>query len=93
MRKLKFKLNRKALEIIYLVFIRTIFEYGEKNELDTIQNEATRIAVGATKLISLNALYKEVNWETLSQRRENHKITLFYKVMNSSLRVIYMFPL
>ena len=78
MRKLKFRLDRKALETFYLVFIRPILEYGdviwdnctqyEKNELDKIQHEAGRIAIGATKLISLNALYKETNWETLSQR-------------------------
>ena len=95
MTKLKFKLDRKTLETIYLVFIRPIrpiLEYGdvlwdnctqyEKNELDKIQNEAARIAGSATKLISLNALCKEVNWETLSQTRENDKITLFYKMMN-----------
>ena len=92
MRKLKFKLDRKALETFYLVFIRPILEYGdviwdnctqyEKNELDKIQNEAGRIAIGATKLISLNALYKETNWETLSHRRETHKVTLFYKMIN-----------
>ena len=49
MRKLKFKLDRKALETIYLVFIRPILEYSDvisdnctqyvKNELDKIQNE------------------------------------------------------
>ena len=50
MRKLKFKLDRKSLETIYLTFIRPLLEYGdviwdnctqyEKNELDKIQNEA-----------------------------------------------------
>ena len=88
MRKLKFKLDRKALETIYLVYIRPILEYGdviwdnltqyEKNELEKIQNEATRIAIGVTKLISLNSLCKEVSRETLCQRRENNKITSFY---------------
>ena len=29
MRKLKFKLDRKALETFYLVFIRPILEYGD----------------------------------------------------------------
>ena len=92
MRKLKFRLDRKALETFYLVFIRPILEYGDviwdnctqyqKNELDKILYEAGRIAIGATKLISLNALYKETNWETLSQRRETHKVTLFYKMIN-----------
>ena len=70
MRKLKYKLDRKSLETIYTVFIRPLLEYGdviwnncteyEKSELDKIQNEAARIATGATKLVSINALYNEV---------------------------------
>ena len=68
MRKLKFKLDRKSLEIIYTSFIRPILEYGdviwdsctryEKQELDKIQTEAASIATGTTKLVSLTALYK-----------------------------------
>ena len=63
MRRLKFQLDRKSLETIYTCFIRPLLEYGdviwdnctlyEKNELDKIQNEAARIATGATKLLSL----------------------------------------
>ena len=59
MRKLKFKLDRKFFEIIYIAFIRPLLEYGdiiwdnctqyEKKELDKIQNEAARIATGTTK--------------------------------------------
>ena len=91
MRKLKYKLDRKSLETIYIAFIRPLLEYGdviwdnctqyEKNELDKIQNEAARIATGATKLVSLGALYKETQWDSLGKRRENHKLTLFYKMI------------
>ena len=49
--------------------------------MDKIQNEAARIATGATKLISLNALYNEIGWESLQDRRQDHKLTLFYKMM------------
>ena len=90
MRRLKFKLDRKSLEIIYTAFIRPLLEYSdviwdncteyEKNDLDKIQNEAARIATGATKLVSLNALSKEICWESLEQRRQNHRLTLFYKM-------------
>ena len=93
LRKLKFNLDRKSLETIYLTFIRPLLEYGdiiwdnctqqEKTELDKIQNEAARIATGATKLVSVDVLYREIGWETLEQRRNNHKLTLFYKMMNS----------
>lgn len=93
MRKLKFKLDRKSLEIIYTTFIRPLLEYGdviwdnctqyEKLELEKIQNEAARIATGTTKLVSLNSLYNEICWETLETRRNNHKMTLFYKMVKN----------
>ena len=75
MRKLKFKLDRKSLETIYTAFIRPLIEYGdiiwdncsqyEKDELEKIQNEAARIATGATRLVSLSTLSKEIGWESL----------------------------
>ena len=99
MRKLKFKLDRNSLETIYLTFIRPLLENGdvlwnnctqyEKNELDKIQNEAARIATGATKLISLHALSNEVKWESLEERRRKHKLTFFYK-MKSNLCPTYL---
>ena len=93
MRKLKFKLDRKSLETIYTAFIRPLIEYGdiiwdncsqyEKDELQKIQNEAARIATGATRLVSLSTLSKEIGWESLEKRRTNHKLTLFYKMTNN----------
>ena len=80
MRKLKFKLDRKSLEIIYTAFIRPILEYCdviwencaqyEKNEIEKIQLEAARIATGTTKLISINTLYKETGWDTLEKTKK-----------------------
>ena len=99
MRRLKYKLDRKSLESIYISFIRPLLEYGdtiwdnctqyEKYELDKIQNEAARIATGATKLVPLTNLYKEIGWEPLSKRRSNHKLTLLYKMINH-LTPIYL---
>ena len=60
MRKLKFRLDRKALEIIHTAFIRPVLEYVavvwcnltkyEEDELEKIQLEAARIVTGTTKL-------------------------------------------
>ena len=61
----------------------------EKNELDKIQHEAARITTGATKLVSLDNLYKEVGWQTLHKQRHDHKITLFYKMFNQ-LTSVYL---
>ena len=67
MRKLKFQLDRKSLETIYIAFIRPLLEYADviwdncsqykKDDLEKIQIEAVRIATGITKLLSLNNLY------------------------------------
>ena len=42
-----------------------------------------RIAVGAPKLVSLNALYNEIGWESLQNRRRYHKLILLYKMMHN----------
>ena len=81
------------MEQIYLVFIRPLLKYGdivgdnclqyEKQELEKNQVEAARIATGATKLVSIAALYKESRWDSLDKRRKKHKLTLFYKMTNA----------
>ena len=38
----------------------------EANELEKIQHEAARIVSGATKLVSIEKILKEVGWDTLS---------------------------
>ena len=93
MRKLKFKLDRKSLEIIYTAFIRPILEYGdvvwdncaqyEKDDLEKIQHEAARIATGTTRLISINNLYNEIKWDSLQKRRNDHKLSLFFRMKNN----------
>ena len=67
MRKIKFTVNRKALNQIYISFLRPILEYGssvwdsctnyEKDNLDKLQNEAARIVTGLTRSVSLRRLY------------------------------------
>ena len=93
MRKLKFQLARKSLEIIYTSFIRPILEYGneiwdnctqyEKNDIENIQTEAARIATGTTKLVSIEHLYSEIEWDTLEARRRKQKLALFYKMVHN----------
>ena len=97
MRKLKFKLDRKSLGIIYTAFIRPLLEYGrviwdnctqyEKQKLEKIQTEAARIATGTTKLVSLQSLYNERKWDPLEKKRNDIKLSLFFKMMNSLARL------
>ena len=92
MRKFKYTLDRKSLETICITFIRPLLEYAdviwdctqqEKNELEKIQLEAARIATGATKLVSVQKLCDETDWETLEIRRRKHRLVLFYKMYNN----------
>ena len=93
MRKLKYMLCRKSLEIIYTSFIRPVLEYSdivwcnctsdEKDQIEKIQNECARIVTGATKLVSIEALLTETGWETLADRRHKHSLILFYKMYNN----------
>ena len=93
MRKLKFWLDRRSLEIIYTAFIRPLLEYGdvvwdnctqyEKDELERMQHEAARIATGTTRLVSLDSLYSEIKWESLQNRRNDHKLSLLFKMKNN----------
>lgn len=92
-RKLKFSLDRFSLQTIYTSFIRPLLEYAdvvwdnctqyEINALEKIQLECARIVTGATKLVSLEKLYREVGWEPLYERRQKHKLYLFYKMRNN----------
>ena len=91
-RKLKFKLDRRALEIIYFTFIRPILEYAcvifdnctqfDLNDIEKVQLEAARIVSGTTKLVPLALLYEELGWIQLSSRRRKYKLVLFYKMQN-----------
>ena len=96
-RELKFTLDRKSLKTIYFSFIRPLLEYAdvvwdycsqyEVDELEKIQIEAARVVTGATKFVSIDSLYTETGWKTLSSRRLNHKL-LFFKT-KSGLCPIY----
>ena len=91
MRQLKNRLDRKSLQVIYFSFIRPVLEYGDviwnnisqylKDDLDKIQNDAARIVTGCSKLVSLSNLRQECGWQSLSEHRREHILTLFFKMV------------
>ena len=99
LRSYKFILDRKSLQKLYFTFIRSILEYADivwdnctqqqSNEIEKIQLEAGRIVSGTTKLIELGKLYKELGWLKLSERRDLHKLFLFFK-MENGLTPLYL---
>jgi hypothetical protein len=90
MKKMKFTLSRRALNQIYLSYIRPIIEYScivwdgcsEScvDRLEKIQNEAARVVTGLTKSVSLERLYTECGWNSLADRRKSQKLCFMYKV-------------
>jgi len=88
-RSLKFILDRKLLETIYTSFIRPILEYADvvfdnmttsdNDDLKSIQAEGARIITGATRLVSLQNLYRETGLEPLQERRRKHNTSFFTK--------------
>ena len=92
MRALKFKLDRKSLEIIFFSFILPVIDYGDVLyagtydsdlcKLDRLQVDAMRIVTGATEKSNINLLFKECGWQRLDSRRETHVLCLMYKIVN-----------
>jgi hypothetical protein len=90
MRKIKFSVNRKALQQIYFSFLRPILEYGcivwggctqyEKDNIERIQHEAARIVTGLTRSTSIRNLYNELGWLSLENRRLYQRLIIAYKV-------------
>ena len=93
LRKFKFILNRQTLEQLYFSFVRPILEYADViwdnstlllvHKIESVQIEAARIVTGGTKLTSIDSLYKETGWQRLTERREIHRLTYFYKMDNN----------
>ena len=82
MRLLKFKINQKALEKMYIAFIHPVLDYSDsvwdnssahvKKQLDNIHYEAARIITGGTKLcISHDKLLSDLGRDSLQERRTN----------------------
>ena len=68
-------LDRDSLNKLYISFVRPTLEYAyivwgnctqyEANAIERIQVEAARIVTVATRLVSLDMLFKETSWESL----------------------------
>ena len=78
LRALKFRVSLKSWEQMYIFYVRPLLEYCDsvwnnasvepKKQLDSMQKEATRIIIGATKLCSIEKLLADLGWESLQNR-------------------------
>ena len=92
--KAKYKLSRKNLKKLYLVYIRPIFEYacevwdncgvGNSSKLDRLQLEAAGIVIGLPIFASSILIYKELGCESLADKRKSRKLQMFYNIQNNA---------
>ena len=91
---LRFKLNRKTLEILYISYIRPIVEYsdvafdnisdGDNTRLERIQKRAGKTVSGAIKGTAYATILSELGWESLQARRERRKLILFADIVHGN---------
>ena len=84
---------------MYMSYMLPVVEYAsvvrdgcsekDSQTLQKIQNEAARIVTGLTRSASLENLYKGCGCATLSQRRQQHKLSFMYNV-NSGMVPSYI---
>ena len=99
MKKLKFKISRKSLSLMYTTFVRPILEYASEvwggcnqtdaESIEKVQLSAARIVTGLTLLASRESLYFETGWEPLHIRRKTARLKTLCKV-NRSLAPDYL---
>ena len=87
----KYKLSRKTLEIMYKSYILPHFDYCDalwdnctealSDELENLNLDAIRTVLGAVRGTSHHKLYSESGLLPLKERRNRHKLILFYKII------------
>ena len=84
-------LPRQALTTIYTSLIRPVIEFGDViydsgtlsigHQIEQFQRQAAIICSGAYRHTKYESLLNELGWESLSSRRRQHKLVLFYKIL------------
>ena len=91
----KYRLSRKSLEIMFKSFILPILDYADvvwdncaqylAEDLEELQRDAIRTIVGTVRGTSHECLYRESGFVSLKDRRERHKLIIFFKYVNGML--------
>ena len=89
---LKYKLDKKSLEIMYTSFVLPTMEYAnvvwggsydcDIMKLENIHIDAIRLIAGATARSNIVNLYHEVNFQTIGTRIQNSSLNMMYKIVN-----------
>ena len=90
-------LSRQTLDMMFKLHVRSILDYAlpvygpalDQNQvakLEKIQYFAARIATSTPKCSSTEKLYKDLGWETVSNRIKFLSISLFHKIHTNATR-------
>ena len=89
LRMLKHRLTRSCLRTIYVTHIRSVLEYCDvvwdgcqaynALALERLQCDCIRIITGLPIFCRLDNLYRESGFDTLTERRRQHRLILLYK--------------
>ena len=94
LKTLKYRVGRKVLEHCYFAYIRSVLDYADiiydncslndSTVLHNIHMDAARLVTGAIRGTATDKLlYEELGWGTLAERREVHKLSFLYKIVNN----------
>ena len=84
-------LNRKTLDILYKVTVRSVIDYAlpvyyhslkvaEKAKLDKIQYSAAKVVTGVYKQASRLKFFEELAWEEIKTRADFLGLSIFHKI-------------
>ena len=86
------KLDFKTRAQVFKSFVLPCLEYGDvvynsaefkySKRLNAIQRQAALFCTSAYRHTETKTLFRELGWMTLSDRREIHQLTLFFKIIN-----------
>lgn len=90
LKRIRWIVPRSTLEKLYKSLVRPVIDYGDviygnlseglSKRLERVQREAGIVCTGAFRLTNHQKLLHELGWEPLSLRREQHQLTMFYKM-------------
>ena len=93
LRSLKWRLDRKSLNKLYISYIRPILENSgsvwqnctaqDSERLEAIQRAAARIVTGTKKGTGHRHLYKETGWQPLINRRVNQSLSILFRMIRN----------
>ena len=55
----------------------------ESERLDKLQRKPSLLCTGAFRITGNEKVLKELGWSKLANRRTNHRLVLFYKILNN----------